>query len=812
MKQIFLIKGMSCASCASHINKAVSKINGVNEVNVNLIDNKMLVDFDEKKVKIKDIILAVSNAGYEAYTKDNKKEKKDYSLIKLIISFVLLFILMYFSMGNMMLGFPTPDFLDHHENPIGFSVIQLIIVTPIIILNFHYFISGFKKLFKFHPNMDSLIAIGATFSILYGIYCLIMIILGHNEYHEYLYFESAGMILTLVSLGKYLENISKKKTTKSIKALMDLSPKVATLLKDEQEIIVPIEEVKIDDLVIVKEGNIIPVDGTIIKGNGLIDESNISGESMPVSKKENNITYASTILKTGYLIIKVNKTYDNSNISNIIKLVNEASNSKAPISKIVDKISLVFIPTIFVIAIITFIVNLIISKNFELSFNFAITVIVISCPCALGLATPLSIMVSTGKGAQMGLLIKNAEILQNAHNIKTIVLDKTGTITEGKPSVIDFISYDNDIDLLSIVYSIESKSSHPLSYSIINYGKINKANNYDVNDFSTLDGIGIVGIINNEKYFIGNKKIFDYLNIEDDEILNIVNDFEKDGKTTLIVVNQGNIIGIITIKDQIKQYSVEAIKQFKKQNIDVVLLTGDNQLVANKVGKEVGIDQIYSEVLPIEKSQIINNYKKDNKHLVAMVGDGVNDAVALSSADIGIAIGGGSDVALQSADIILLKNNLMDVNNAIRLSKRTLFTIKLGLFWAFIYNVICVLFATGFMYYINGFKMNPMIASVAMSISSVFVVLNALTINLFKPNKEENKEDKIELKTFSFYVEDMMCSHCEKKIRESLSTIENIVNVDIDMTKKKVTITYRNELDKNKIKQLINDRGYSYKE
>ena len=330
MKQIFLIKGMSCASCASHINKAVSKINGVNEVNVNLIDNKMLVDFDEKKVKIKDIILAVSNAGYEAYIKDNQKEKKDYSLIKLIISFVLLFILMYFSMGNMMLGFPTPDFLDHHKSPIGFSVIQLIIVTPIVILNFHYFISGFKKLFKFHPNMDSLIAIGATFSILYGIYCLIMIILGHNEYHEYLYFESAGMILTLVSLGKYLENISKKKTTKSIKALMDLSPKVATLLKDEQEIIVPIEEVKIDDLVIVKEGNIIPVDGTIIKGNGLIDESNISGESMPVSKKENNITYASTILKTGYLIIKVNKTYDNSNISNIIKLVNEASNSKAP--------------------------------------------------------------------------------------------------------------------------------------------------------------------------------------------------------------------------------------------------------------------------------------------------------------------------------------------------------------------------------------------------------------------------------------------------------------------------------------------------
>ena len=844
MKKKFNIEGMTCSACQAHVQKAVEKVAGTKEVNVNLLQNTMVVDFDEKICDIQTIEDSVEKAGYKAYLDEEKttsisKEvtKKDYALLKLIISGILLLVLMYFSMGNMMWGFPSFSFLDHHQNPMGFALIQFLLVLPILYLYRHYFISGFKKILKRAPNMDSLIAIGATASVLYGIFALFMIsyaqanianiaITGEGNlqhyqtilatYHDSLYFESAGMILTLVSLGKYLEALSKKKTTKALTKLMDLAPKKAILLKDGQEVEVPIEDVKENDIVVVKKGASVPVDGIIIEGSASIDQSNITGESMPVYKQVNQTVFSSTIVNSGYIKIQATKVGKDTSIATIIQLVEEASNSKAPISKLADKISGIFVPIILGIALLTFIGNMIASSNFELSLNFAISVVVIACPCALGLATPVAIMVGTGKGAENGLLIKNAEILEKAHLIKTVVLDKTGTITEGKPKVIDFVNLNQDENLLSVIYSLENQSEHPLALSIIEYAKEKHTPLLQVESFEAIEGQGIKGKVNKIEYAIGNSKMLENYHIKKHSILQQMDDYALEGKTPLVIVKDQLIVGLITIKDQVKETSKHAIAALVQKNIKVVMLTGDNQKTAQSIAKEVGVSEVIADVLPTEKQKVIQSLKTDEKHLVAMVGDGVNDALALMSADLGIAIGGGSDVALESSDIVLLKNDLMDVLNVIALSKRVLNTIKMNLFWAFFYNLICVIIATGIFYYINhDFKINPMIGSLAMSISSVSVVLNALTINFFKIKKNEKNEldgkEENKMNTLILKVEGMMCNHCKQHVEDACKKIKNVVSATASLDEKKVTIEYVDTLNKEEIIQSIKEAGYEVK-
>ncbi|CDE15604.1 copper-exporting ATPase [Clostridium sp. CAG:288] len=825
MKLKFNVEGMTCASCQAHVSKAVEQLEGTSKVNVNLLKNTLDVEVDEAKCDASKIEDAVQKAGYKAYIpnankKTDKLIEKNHDLAYLIFSLVDLLVIMYFSMGHMMWGWPVPKVFNMHTNPMGFSLVQFILVLPIIFLYRKYFINGFKKLIKLSPNMDTLIAIGATFSIAYGIYCLFMISMGYTEYHMYLYFEAAGMILTLVSLGKYLEKLSKRKTTTAIEKLMDLSPKEAVVLKDNIETKVKIEEVKLGDIVVVKKGDSVPVDGKIIEGNASIDQSNITGESIPVYKTANDDVYSSTIVTAGYIKVKATKVGEDTSIANIIKLVDEASNSKAPISKLADKISGVFVPVILAIALVTFIINLIVSKDFQIALNFAITVIVIACPCALGLATPVAIMVGTGKGAENGLLIKNAEILEKAHHIKTVVLDKTGTITEGKPRVTDFESFESDSDLLSVIYSLENMSEHPLALSMIEYAKENNANLLEVKEFKTTDGRGIEGIVNNSKYFIGNYKSVEELKLNTKELEDKVNNLSYQGKTPLLIIKDNKVVGLIAVKDEVKESSKQAISELRNKGIKVIMLTGDNRKTAEAIAKEVNVDEVISDVHPEDKQKVINSLKTNDKNLIAMVGDGVNDAPALTSADLGIAIGGGSDIAIESADIVLLRNDLLDVLNVISLSKRVINTIKLSLFWAFFYNFVCVILSTGFLYYLTDkkFMMTPMIASVAMSISSVSVVLTSLTINFFKVKKAKNSnnssvsiKEKNKMQTKVIYVDGMMCNHCKAHVEEACKKVPGVSDAVVSLQDKNVTVTCEEKVTDEALKQSIKEAGYEAK-
>ncbi len=759
MKEKFDVKGMSCAACQAHVNKAVSSLDGVNSCNVNLLLNSMEVDFDESKITTSMIEDAVKNAGYEAISlntssksTDKSSSRLDLSSIKLITSFVFLIILMYVSMAPMF-GWVLPTILEGTENALIFAFTQLILTMPIVLIYSKYFTNGFRLLFKGKPNMDSLIAIGASASLLYGIFAIYMMSygLGHDDlelvhtYMHNLYFDSAAMILTLVSLGKYLESLSKKKTTKAIEELVNIAPKTVRLLKNGQEVIVKVETIQIGDIIVCKKGDLIGVDGKIVEGSGSIDESNITGESMPIHKKEKDLVYASTILKNGYIKIETLKRNEESSISTIIKLVEEASSSKAPISKLVDKISLYFVPTIIGLAIIDLIVWIVVGLvtkqyDFATSFNFAISMLVIACPCALGLATPLAIMVGVGKGAKNGLLIKNAEILEKAHLIKTIVFDKTGTLTEGNMNVTDFIvrKKTDAIKIKSIVYSLENLSEHPLANSIIEWGKKNNLDLIsDIKEFKSIEGVGIEGKINNDLYQIGNTNVLPY-ELEKSIYKNEYKKFIEEGKNCLFITKSNAEIGLICLKDNIKANTIDAILELKKIGVDVVMLTGDNKEVAMSIAKEVGIDNVISEADPIKKQEVIKSFKKDEKHLIAMVGDGVNDALALTSADLSISLSKASDVAIETSDIILIRNDLLDLRNVIQLSRRIIYIIKINLFWAFIYNLIGVLIASGIFYYSFNLALNPMIASAAMSISSVLVVFSSLTINLFKVKRMTN--------------------------------------------------------------------------
>lgn len=813
-KKKFIIEGMTCASCQAHVQKAVAKLAGTKDVNVNLLSNTMDVEYDEQFCNVENIEKAVSQAGYKAFlpntTIKSKVVEKDKKLQKLLIAFVFMLLIMYIAMGHM-ISLPLPSFLTGEKNSLNYAFTQFLLALPVIYLYRDIFIRGFKSLFK-SPNMDSLIAVGSSAAMIYGVFAIYMIGYGLGnanfalvrEYQHNLYFEAAVMILTLVSLGKYLESLSKKRTTRAIEKMIALAPKTATLLRDDKEVIVPIEEVKIGDLIVVKQGEAISVDGVIKSGQGSVNQANLTGEGMPVFKQSKDFVYASTILNSGYIVIEATKVAKDSSIETIIKLVEEAANSKAPISKLVDKVAFYFVPSIFLIALIVLSVFLATGSGFELAFNMAISVLVIACPCALGLATPVAIMVGTGKGAENGLLIKNAEILEKAHLVKTVVLDKTGTITNGEPVVTKVIGTQKE-EMLTILNSLESRSEHPLANAIINYCSEKNISSKEVTDYKALEGLGIMGIIDGKTYYIGNLKLAQKQKLQDEKLVTKVNELALDGGTPLIIMSETEILGLILVKDEVKKNSFYAIKNLQKMGIEVVMLTGDNEITANKIAKEVGINKVYSDVLPQDKMQIIESLKKDRKHLVAMVGDGVNDALALTKADLGIAISNGSDIAIDSADIVLLRNDLLDIGNVIALSKTVLRTIKGNLFWAFFYNCIGIVLASGLFYYSYGIKLNPMIGSLAMSLSSVFVVLNALTINFFKVKKQAKGGENM---TIELKVEGMMCNHCVMHVEQALKNVNGVTKVEVLLKKKKAIIECNNEVKKEDLIEAVVKAGY----
>lgn len=758
MKSNYDIKGMHCSSCSSSIERAISKLDGVKEVNVNLLTNSMTVDH-EVSITDRIIIDKVEKLGFSASVQgnenniyiDSKENEVDDEIksmkTRLIISFVFMLPLMYIAMGHMV-GLPVPNIFIGDKNALIFALSQMFLTIPVMYVNRAYYENGFKALFRKNPNMDSLIALGSTAAFAYGVFVVFRLAYafsyGQSEvvshYSHALYFESAAMILALITLGKYLEAKSKAKSTDAIKKLMDLSPKKAIRLEGNKEVEVGIEDVNIGDILVVKAGTVIPTDGSVIKGRGSVDESAISGESIPVEVYENSKVIGSTLLKTGYIQIKAEKIGEDTSLAQIIQLVKDANATKAPISKLADKISGIFVPVVIIIAIVTTLIWAWLGYGFEMAFSMGISVLVISCPCALGLATPVSIMVGTGQGAKNGILIKSAEALEVLHEVDTIVLDKTGTITIGKPMLTDIISDKFDKkEFIKLAGSMESPSDHPLSLAISDYAKESNVEILDVDDFKNIDGRGIEVIIDDKKYYAGNLKLMNDKNISTELYIDRANDLSKQGKTVMYFADISGIIGIIGVADQVKASSEEAIDLFHKAGLETYMLTGDNEKTANAIANNLNLDKVIAEVLPQDKEEIIRNIQSQGKK-VAMVGDGINDAPALARADVGIAIGAGTDVAIEAADLVLIKNSLIDVVNAIDLSRATIRNIKQNLFWAFFYNIILIPLAAGILYKPFGISLNPMIASGAMSLSSIFVVTNALRLNTFKAKLDSSKD------------------------------------------------------------------------
>lgn len=813
MKQKFKIEGMTCSACQSHVQHAVEKLEGIEACNVNLLANSMEVSFDENILKEETIIQAVDKAGYKALLNDKKEKaiakQEDHKGRTLIISIIFGLLVFYLAMGPMM-HIPIPPIF--RDNPLILAITEFILTLPVIFLYRNYFINGSKRLWKLSPNMDSLIALGSSASLLYGVYIIYLMAyrLGIGEdithlAHE-LYLESASMILVLVSVGKYLEGKSKKKTNASIEKLMDLAPKTALLIRDGKEIEILVEEVKLHDHIIVKKGMQVPVDGIIIEGNGSFDQSNITGESIPVYKEIHDEAISSTILTSGYVVIEATKVGEDTTIHTIIKLVEEASNSKAPISKLADRISFFFVPTVMLIAIISFIVFCFLEGP-SFAFGIGISVLVIACPCALGLATPVAIMVATGVAARNGLLIKNAEILERTHSIKTIILDKTGTITEGKPKVVDSICFTDD-ELLRIAYTLEQKSEHPLASAIITKAMEESLIPYTLSGFDSHAGLGIEGVIEKQYYYIGNKSYLTTLGIKLDTEDPRIQTICKPGVTPLFVAKDDTLIGVIAVKDEIKEDSKEGIAKLKQLGLEVIMLTGDNASTAASIANEVGIDHVISDVLPDEKQNVVKAEQEKGKK-VAMVGDGINDAPALMSADIGIAIGRGADIAIEAADIILVSNSLLDVYSAIKLSRRTINNIKGNLFWAFFYNAIGIVLASGIFYYAFHIRLNPMIAALAMSFSSVFVVTNALRLNTFKSNKIKQKGGK-DMETITLSIDGMMCKHCQARVEKALSEVAGVSKVEVSLEKKSATVT-GSSITKETLAKAVVEAGYEVK-
>lgn len=831
MKQ-YNVTGMSCASCVARVEKAVNKVDGVTSCSVNLLTNSMSVDGD---VKSSDVISAVEKAGYGASLKGNssKENKSNDEPLKdtetpklkkrLFSSLVFLLLLMYISMGHMMWGFPLPSILSN--NHIAMGLIQLLLTGIIMVINQKFFISGFKALIHRSPNMDTLVALGAGASFIYSVYALFAMTNAQvnndmslvMKYMDEFYFESAGMILTLITLGKMLESYSKGKTTNAIKGLMNLAPKKATILVDNVEKVVPIEEVKIGDIFVVKPGENIPVDGVVIEGESAVNESALTGESIPIDKTVGDNVSGATVNQSGFIKCKATKVGEDTTLSQIIKMVSDASATKAPIAKVADKVSGVFVPIVISIAVVTIIVWLLCGATFGNALVRGISVLVISCPCALGLATPVAIMVGNGVGAKNGILFKNATSLETTGKVSYVLLDKTGTITNGTPVVTDIIPSENytENDLLSYASSLESKSEHPLAKAVVQKAIDSNIKTLDTTDFKSLTGNGVSAKINGKTIVGGSVKHISSITNIDENIIKQADDLATKGKTPLLFVMDNRLLGIIAVADVVKSDSPKAIKELQNMGIKVVMVTGDNEKTAQAIAKESGVDEVIAGVLPDGKEKVVTQYKE--KGMVAMVGDGINDAPALTRADIGIAIGAGTDVAIDSADIVLMKSKLTDVSGAIRLSRGTLRNIHENLFWAFIYNVIGIPLAAGVWIPIFGWTLSPMFGAAAMSLSSFCVVTNALRLNFLnirsskRDRKIKNKTNKKEKNTMTttLKINGMMCPHCEATVKTALESIDGVTSAEVSHESGTAVVTLSKEVSEYVLKKAVVDKGYT---
>ena len=848
----YLISGMSCAACSARIDKSVRQLKGVKEVNVNLLTNSMVISYDEKFLNSEKIISTVNKAGYgaELASSDNKKspiskeeleDKETPKLIKrLVISSIILIPLFYLGMG-FMLNWPLGIL---SEYPYILAIIEFVLSLAIIIINHKFFVSGFKAVIHLSPNMDTLVALGSGVAFIYSTAMMIVLFVETSNgapLHSLhmimmnISFETAGMVPTLITIGKTLESYSKGKTTNSIKALLDLSPKKAVILVNNVEKEIPVEEVKVGDIFIVKPGQSIPVDGEVISGFSSVDESMLTGESLPIDKSINDIVKSATINQNGVLHCKALRVGNDTTINQIIQSVEKAANSKAKISKLADKISGIFVPVVILVALITAISWMLFGKEFLLthpdinstllsySIERGISILVVSCPCALGLATPVAIMVGSGKGARNGILFKNAESIEESGKVDFLVLDKTGTITKGKPTVTDIYSLIDEKELVSYAYSLEKNSSHPLAKAICEYALEKDIKAKEVNNFETINGKGLIGKIDSHTLLAGNSVLLKDNNVEIEKYLDQINSYSLEGKTPLLFALDNKLIGVIAVSDTIKEDSKEAIRSIKKLGIIPLMLTGDNELSAQYIANQVGIDYFISGVLPEGKLEVIEKLKKNGR--VMMVGDGINDAIALTSANVGVAIGKGNDVAIESSNVVLMKSSLKDVYAAIRLSQYAYLNIKENLFWAFFYNLIMIPIAAGAFSTVGLYKLMPWMGSAAMALSSVFVVINALRINLFNPykvinrkkhvkvpnelikyNKCDIKEEKRMEKVIK--VEGMMCMHCVAHVKEALESLKGVEKAEVSLDKNEAIITSQKEIKDKDIEKVISKAGY----
>lgn len=835
----FQITGMSCAACQIHVAKSVQKLDGVSDVDVSLLANTMVVKYDDLKTDSQKIAEAVSKAGYGAFLfehhggrNDFRREwqrRKEEEVLnqkklkrRLILSIIFLIPLLYISMGHMLL-LPVPLFLSGKENSLLFAFTQFLLTIPVVVINGHFFVSGIKAFFNKMPNMDSLVAIGAGASLLYGIFAIYMMIYGFSHgnfdfvlrYSKVLYFESCATILTLVTVGKYLEARSKAKTSDALDKLVNLAPKTAVIIRNGKEVIIPSEQVVSGDIVLIKPGESIPVDGVVTDGYGYVDQSAITGESIPVEKNIGDEVLSATVNKNGSFRFRASNVGEDTTLARIIKLVDEAGSSKAPIARLADSISGIFVPAVIVIAILTAICWIAAGQSFEFAFNCAVSVLVISCPCALGLATPVAIMVGMGKAAEYGILIKSAESLERLHSVDTVVLDKTGTVTSGHPKVTDIEVFANlsEKDFLSIAASIEQGSEHPLAGAVVNKAKEEVIEIKTPDKFEIIPGKGVLAVIDGESYTAGNIKLMSENEVEDSAFLGKMSEkYSYLGKTPLFFAKNKKLLGLIAVADSVRQTSAEAVMYLKQSGLRVILLTGDNRLTAGSIAKEVGIDEVIADVRPEGKEAEVGRLQ-DSGHRVAMVGDGVNDAPSLVRADVGIAIGAGTDIAVDSGDVVLMKDSLLDVVRAIRLSGEVVKNIRTSLFWAFVYNIIGIPVAAGVLYPAFGLLLSPMIAAASMSLSSVCVVSNALRIRLFRDNIEEQPKEK---ELFAgdknmkkiMVIDGMMCAHCQKRVHDVLSALDGVAEVDVNLENKTAVVVCSKEIDDKILTDAVTNAGY----
>ena len=840
MKQKFDVTGMSCSACSAHVEKAVSRVPGVNQVQVNLLQNSMVVEYEDEATDATAIIHAVEDAGYGASVKDahepTKKTENDLQKRtaeeakkmkhRLGWSIVFLIVLMYISMGHM-LGWPLPGILLGHENMMIFALTQLFLTLPIMYLNRKYYENGFKSLFHGAPNMDTLVAMGSTAAFVYSVSRLYVMgyAMGRGETNMAhmaamnLYFESAAMILTLVTIGKYMESRSKNRTSDAITKLVDLAPKTALVVRNGRETEIPADQVQVGETVIVKPGQGIPVDGVILEGTGTVDESAITGESIPVEKKVGDRVTGATVNRAGYFQMKADRIGEDTTLSQIIRLVEEAGGSKAPIAKLADKVSGIFVPVVITIAVITIIVWLLSGATFSFALASGIAVLVISCPCALGLATPTAIMVGTGRGAEQGILIKSGESLETAHLVDTVVLDKTGTITEGHPAVatVRMAPGVTEAELLGLAASLEKASEHPLAEAIVRYAEEAGVEVSQATEFAAEAGQGVSGMVSGRKVLAGNQKMMDAQKVILDGMDAEAGKLSEEGRTVLYIAADQKLLGMIAVADPVKKTSAEAIREMEQMGLDVVMLTGDHEKTARAIQKQLGISRVIAQVLPQDKEREVRRLQEEG-HKVAMVGDGINDAPALARADVGIAIGAGTDVAIESADIVLMKSDLLDAVTAVQLSRAVIRNIKENLFWAFCYNAIGIPLAAGVFYPLLNWQLSPMFGSAAMSFSSVFVVCNALRLKGFQPGfrkkrggkttavSAEKKKGELTMKK-TIKIEGMMCSHCTGRVDKALNALDG-VTAAVSLEDKAAYVTVDGAVTDEELKKAVVDAGY----